>query len=159
MVLEQCVCVLECVYTCSCVSVFAVMELRDKRPVPDKRTEQTSGRWHMWFTLADWWKHGLFNTPHLSLLHISPSALCQSQQCTLVIFSCLEWIIVCVCFERCGRKASSVYSLCILPWFVDPYALNVKSMKTLHVDAQHCKELWAKFTFASIVSSLYSNLL
>lgn len=98
------------------------MELRDKRPVPDKRTEQTSGRWHMWFTLADWWKHGLFNTPHLSLLHISPSALCQSQQCTLVIFSCLEWIIVFVCFERCGRKASSVYSLCILPWFVDPNA-------------------------------------
>lgn len=99
------------------------MELRDKRPVSDKRTEQTSGRWHMRFTLADWWKHGLFNTPHLSLLHISPSALCQSQRCTLVIFSCLEWIIVFVCFERCERK---VYCLCIPPWFVDPNALNSK---------------------------------
>lgn len=142
-----------CVYICSCVSVFAVMEVRDKRAVPDKRTEQTSGRWHMWFTLADWWKHGLFNTPHLSLLHISPSALCQSQQCTLVIFSCLEWIIVFVCFERCGGKASSVYSLCILPWFADPNALNLKRMTSLHEDTTNCKELGAKFTCASIQSA------
>lgn len=104
------VCVFERVCTCSCASVFAVMELRDKRPVPDKRTEQTSGRWHMRFTLADWCKHGLFSTPHLSSDHISPSALCHSLQCTLVIFSCLEWIIVFVCFERCGRKASSISS-------------------------------------------------
>lgn len=116
------------------------MELRDKRPVPDKRTKQTSGRWHMWFTLADWWKHGLFNTPHLSLLHISPSALWQSQQFTLVIFSCLEWIIVFVCFERCGGKASSVYSLCILPWFADPNTLNLKRMSSLHEDTLKSSE-------------------
>jgi len=135
-----------CVCACSCVSVFAVMELWDKRPVPDKRTEQNSGRWHMRFTLADWWKHGLFNTPHLSLLYISLSALCQSQQCTMVIFSCLEWIIVFVCFERCGRMASSVYSRCILLRFVDPNALNLKSMMTLHKDAEHFKELQLAFT-------------
>ncbi len=44
--LEQCgvcVCFVVCVHL-SRVSVFAVMEQRDKRSVPDKRTEQNSGR-------------------------------------------------------------------------------------------------------------------